>query len=77
VARPETAFLRTLYDALREDAEREIQLTLKVALAVEHGMRIDDIAALGIPRGDALAAAKRAKWARDQLEQGHSPGPGG
>jgi hypothetical protein len=69
--RPEHLFLRTIYDALAEDARREVTIALKVAVALEHGMGSDDIAdRLGLTRGDVLAATKRVQRAREQLERG-------
>jgi hypothetical protein len=69
--RPEHLFLRTIYDALAEDARREVTIALKVAVALEHGMGSDDIAdPLGLTRGDVLAATKRVQRAREQLERG-------
>lgn len=70
-SRPESAFLRSLMAPLMEDAQREIELALKVGYAVECGMRVDDIAdRLGVSRGDVTAAAKRVKRIREQLERG-------
>jgi hypothetical protein len=36
--------LRTIHDALAEDAQSEVTIALKVALALDHAMRTDDIA---------------------------------
>jgi DNA-directed RNA polymerase specialized sigma24 family protein len=70
-SRPESAFLRTLMAPLMEDAQSEVELALKVAYAVEHGLTQDEIAAkLGVPRGEVGAAAKRVKRIREQLERG-------
>jgi hypothetical protein len=37
--RPEHPFLRTIHDALAEDAQSQMTIALKVALALEHPMR--------------------------------------
>jgi hypothetical protein len=62
-----SSFARTLHKALMADAEREIELALRVAYGLEAGLRADDIAArLGVDRGDVLAAAKRVQRARTE-----------
>jgi hypothetical protein len=51
MTRPDSAFLRSLWAPLMEDARREVELALKVAVAVQHGMKPDEIAArLGVAR---------------------------
>ena len=67
--RPESSFLRTLWAPLLADAEREVELALKVALGTHHGMKPDEIAArLGVTLGEVKGAAKRLAAARERLD---------
>ena len=69
--RPESEFLRSLWAPLQEDARREVELSLKVAYALDRDIKHDEIAArLGVGLGDVKAAAKRLATVRKRLEQG-------
>jgi hypothetical protein len=57
-----------------DDAQREVQLALRVAYALEHGMRVDDIAErLGVSRGEVKTAAAKVKRIRERLEREDTP----
>jgi DNA-directed RNA polymerase specialized sigma24 family protein len=52
-------------------AHREVELALRVAYALEHGLSQAEIAArLGVAPGDVKAAAAQLKRVRARLEQG-------
>jgi predicted transcriptional regulator len=69
MTRPESQFLRTLWLPLQEEARRDVELALKVAVGVEAGLTHDEIAArLGVTRGDVKAAAARLKRVRERLD---------
>jgi DNA-directed RNA polymerase specialized sigma24 family protein len=69
--RPTPAFLRTLRVPLWADAQRDIDLALKAALLLEHGVPPGRVAArLGISEAEAREAVKRARWACEQRENG-------
>jgi transposase len=54
-----------LHKALAQRAERELALALKVAHALERGMRREEIAArLDVSRGEVLDATRRVERAR-------------
>jgi hypothetical protein len=72
VPRPESLFLATLYAPLLEDAQRQIQLAMKVAFALEHGLAKQDIAArLDVTLGEVQASVTRLKRVRGRLDCGH------
>jgi DNA-directed RNA polymerase specialized sigma24 family protein len=69
--RPEASFLRTLYAPLLADAQREIELALKVVYGIESGMSKEDIAArLGVSGGEVKTALSQVRRARERLERG-------
>jgi hypothetical protein len=71
MARPESAFLRTLYGPLMEDAREEVDRALRVALMREHGLTERQMAArLGVGLVDIRAAVKRVVAAQRLLERG-------
>jgi DNA-directed RNA polymerase specialized sigma24 family protein len=70
--RPESWFLRTLYGPLLDDARREVEEALKVALLLHHEVPAAEIAdRLGISLGEVKGAAKRVARARarERLER--------
>jgi DNA-directed RNA polymerase specialized sigma24 family protein len=69
--RPESAFLKTLYWPLLDDARREVEEALRVAYALEHDLQPAEITdRLGISLGEFKAAAKRVARAQQRLERG-------
>jgi hypothetical protein len=68
--RPESSFLRSIYDPLLADAQREIELALKVAVAIEHDLPQAVIAErLGVTPGEVKEARLRLKRVRERLER--------
>jgi hypothetical protein len=71
--RPESPLLRTRWDPLVEDAQREVEVAVKVAMLGHHGLRSTKIAdRLGIQLADVAEARRRLKRARERVEQGDS-----
>jgi hypothetical protein len=61
---------------MQEDARREVELALKVAVAVERGLRHEVIAArLGVTRCEVTAATARLKRVRERVERWSSGRP--
>jgi DNA-directed RNA polymerase specialized sigma24 family protein len=68
VRRPESPFLRTLWNPLVEDVLREVQLAARVALLEHHGLSQRQIAdRLGVQQWEVLEARKRVSRARARL----------
>jgi hypothetical protein len=72
---PSDSFLRQLYGPLFEDAQAEVEVTLKVAVAIRAEMPRAEIAErLGVTPADVRAAVKRLQGISDRIEIGERPG---
>lgn len=72
---PESAFLRSLWRPLRDEADREIDLAMKVALLLHHEIPQAEIAErLKVPLSEVKAAVKRLRKVGDRIDRDAAPG---